>query len=61
AGLFTGNAVAPVTGDGRQPRVDLLCTRHRIVVELDGPEHQASPKFGDDRHRDYELTVAGYL
>lgn len=61
AGLFVGNAVAPVRGDGRQPRVDLLCREHRIVVELDGPEHQGNPKFGEDRHRDFELMVAGYL
>ncbi len=50
-----------MAGDGRHPRVDFLCRTHRIVVELDGPEHQAEPKFGEDRHRDYELTVAGYL
>ncbi|MCF4127011.1 endonuclease domain-containing protein [Methylobacterium sp. SyP6R] len=61
AGLFSGNELVAVAGDGRQPRVDLVCRRHRIVVEIDGPEHQASPKFGQDRHRDYELTVAGYL
>ncbi len=61
AGLFAGNETVQVAGDGRQPRVDLVCRRHRIVVEIDGPEHQASPKFGQDRHRDYELLVAGYL
>ncbi len=61
AGLFAGNEVVAVAGDGRQPRVDLVCRRHRLVVEIDGPEHQASPKFGQDRHRDYELLVAGYL
>ncbi|TGD95911.1 endonuclease domain-containing protein [Methylobacterium nonmethylotrophicum] len=60
AGLFSGNEVVPVPGSGQQPRVDLLCREHRVVVELDGPEHQASPKFGHDRHRDYELMVAGY-
>ncbi|GJD62106.1 hypothetical protein MPEAHAMD_2255 [Methylobacterium frigidaeris] len=61
AGLFVCNEVVRLKGDGRQPRVDLLCREHRIVVELDGPEHQASPKFGHDRHRDYELLVAGYF
>lgn len=61
AGLFAGNELVAVAGHGRQPRVDLVCRRHRIVVEIDGPEHQASPKFGQDRHRDYELLVAGYL
>ncbi|MFH6784460.1 MULTISPECIES: endonuclease domain-containing protein [Methylobacterium] len=61
AGLFVGNEVVRVEGDGRQPRVDLLCREHRVVVEIDGPEHQGNPKFGQDRHRDYELLVAGYL
>lgn len=61
AGLFTGNEIVRVAGHGQQPRVDLVCRAHRIVVEIDGPEHQASPKFAQDRHRDYELLVAGYL
>jgi very-short-patch-repair endonuclease len=43
------------------PRVDLLWRDGRVVVELDGPEHQDDPKFANDRHRDYELLVAGYL
>lgn len=61
AGLFVCNATVPVGAWGGVVRVDLLCTAHRIVVELDGPEHRAEPKFGNDRHRDYELLTAGYL
>ncbi|MEH3116364.1 MAG: DUF559 domain-containing protein [Methylorubrum populi] len=61
AGLFVGNASVPVGAWGAAPRVDLLCRAHRVVVELDGPEHRAEPKFGNDRHRDYELLTAGYL
>ena len=61
AGLFACNAPVPVGAWGARPRVDLLCRAHRIVVELDGPEHRAEPKFGADRHRDYELLTAGYL
>ena len=33
----------------------------RIVVELDGAEHERDPTYAADRHRDYELLVAGYL
>lgn len=59
APLFACNQL--VTDAGlRAPRVDLLWGEGRVVVELDGPEHQAGPKFADDRHRDYELLVAGY-
>ncbi|MCJ2139585.1 endonuclease domain-containing protein [Methylobacterium sp. E-066] len=59
--LFVCNAPVPVGAWGARPRVDLLCRKHRVVVELDGPEHRAEPKFGNDRHRDYELLTAGYL
>ena len=61
AGLFVCNASVPVGAWGARPRVDLLCRAHRVVVELDGPEHRTEPKFGNDRHRDYELLTAGYL
>ncbi len=30
-------------------------------MELDGPEHERDRHYGADRHRDYELLVAGYL
>lgn len=59
--LFVCNELVPLPGHGLQPRVDLLWREGRIVVELDGPDHQFDPKFGNDRHRDYELLVAGYL
>lgn len=61
AGLFVCNAPVPVGAWGARPRVDLLCPTLRVVVELDGPEHRAEPKFGADRHRDFELLTAGYL
>lgn len=60
-GLFVCNAPVSVGCWGVQHRVDFLCAAHRIVVELDGPEHRAEPKFGADRHRDYELLTAGYF
>jgi hypothetical protein len=46
---------------GPTPRVDLLWRDGKVVVELDGPEHERDPNYGADRHRDYELLVAGYL
>lgn len=60
-GLFTCNAPVPAGLWGARHRVDLLCPDYRVIVELDGPEHRAEPKFGADRHRDYELLTAGYL
>lgn len=58
--LFACNQTVALGGYGH-PRVDLLWRDGRIVVELDGPEHQDDPNFANDRHRDYELLVAGYL
>ncbi|MGI3900416.1 MAG: endonuclease domain-containing protein [Janthinobacterium lividum] len=59
APLFACNQLVSVV-EGRQPRVDLLWRDGRVVVELDGPEHQSAPAFASDRHRDYELLVSGY-
>src|SRR6266853_276823 len=58
--LFSCNETVSIDGFG-SPRVDLLWREGRVVVELDGPDHQDDPKFANDRHRDYELLVAGYL
>lgn len=60
ASLFVCNQTVAIDGYG-SPRVDLLWRDGRVVVELDGPEHQGDPNFANDRHRDYELLVAGYL
>ena len=59
--LFSCNEIVPIEGFGLQPRVDLLWRDGRVVVELDGPEHQADPNFANDRHRDYELLYLGDL
>ena len=58
--LFERNVLASIAGPGAAPRVDLLWREGRIVVELDGPEHCREPNYGRDRHRDYELLMAGY-
>jgi very-short-patch-repair endonuclease len=61
APLFSCNETVAIHGYGTSPRVDLLWRDGRVVVELDGPEHQDCPNFANDRHRDYGLLVAGYL
>ncbi|MBV6489212.1 MAG: DUF559 domain-containing protein [Pseudorhodoplanes sp.] len=59
--LFVFNKTIVINKFGTRPRVDLLWHEGRVVVELDGPEHQDDPKFSHDRHRDYELLIAGYV
>ena len=60
-GLFADEAVVPLGLFGPTPRVDLLWRDGKVVVELDGTEHERNPTYAADRHRDYELLVAGYL
>jgi very-short-patch-repair endonuclease len=46
---------------GSRPKVDLVWTEGRLVVELDGyGSHGNRAAFMYDRHRDYELALSGY-
>jgi very-short-patch-repair endonuclease len=46
---------------GSRPKVDLVWTDGRLVVELDGySDHATRRAFIGDRHRDYELALSGY-
>ena len=46
---------------GNRPKVDLLWTAGRLVVELDGyADHGTRGAFMRDRQRDYELMLTGY-
>jgi hypothetical protein len=60
-GLFEDEVTLQLGPLGPTPRVDLLWRDGKVVVELDGAEHERDPNYGADRHRDYELLVAGYL
>ena len=42
-------------------RVDLVWSRERCVVELDGPDHLDMEKYAADRARDRALQRAGFL
>ena len=61
ADLFEDQVTVRLGPLGPTPRVDLLWRDGKVVVELDGPEHGRDPTYAADRHRDYELLVAGYL
>ena len=61
AGLFEDEVMLRLGPLGPTPRVDLLWREGKIVVELDGPEHERGAAYAADRHRDYELLAAGYL
>jgi very-short-patch-repair endonuclease len=58
--LFRCNQTV-VTRHGGRPRVDLLWSAGRVVVEFDGyADHGVREAFERDRHRDYELMISGY-
>ena len=58
--LFRFNQIVK-TARGSQPKVDLVWTDGRLIVELDGyGSHGNRLAFMYDRHRDYELTLSGY-
>jgi very-short-patch-repair endonuclease len=58
--LFSFNQFVE-TVHGQRPKVDLVWTAGRLVVELDGyGDHGTRRAFMHDRHRDYELTLTGY-
>ncbi|WP_131746551.1 DUF559 domain-containing protein [Frankia sp. Cppng1_Ct_nod] len=41
-------------------RLDLLWSAERCVVEVDGPEHRAIPRYEADRRRDVDLQLDGF-
>lgn len=61
AGLFEDQVTLRLGSLGPTPRVDMVWHDGKVMVELDGPEHGRDPTYAADRHRDYELLVAGYL
>lgn len=61
AGLFQFNQ-AIQTVRGTVYRADLLCGHAQMVVEVDGYHwHSGWQAFCQDRERDYELTLTGYV
>jgi very-short-patch-repair endonuclease len=58
--LFSFNQFVD-TVRGLRPKVDLLWSAGRLVIELDGyADHGTRSAFRHDRHRDYELIMSGY-
>jgi very-short-patch-repair endonuclease len=58
-GLFEFNQRVSAFGD-KHYIVDLVWRTGRLVVELDGQEHNGQIAYARDRERDYRLLVSGY-
>ena len=63
AGRFALNVELPIPFDGwGNMEVDLLDSRSRVVIELDGGQHLASPEaYRRDRRKDALLQEHGYV
>jgi very-short-patch-repair endonuclease len=57
--LFCYN-IHVLTRYGSNPRVDLLCEQHKLVIEIDGDEHRGIFSWTNDRKRDVDLLLSGY-
>ena len=61
SGLFAHNARVRARTGGNF-LVDLLWNEGRVVVEVDGYYFHSNPQmFSQDRRRDYELLISGYV
>jgi very-short-patch-repair endonuclease len=58
-GLFECNQRLPAFGD-KHYIVDLVWRTGKLIVELDGAEHNGQIAYARDRERDYRLLVSGY-
>lgn len=58
-GMFECNQRLSAFG-GKHYIVDLVWRTGKLVIELDGPEHNGQLAYARDRERDYRLLVSGY-
>lgn len=61
-GMFELNQPLPINfGSHREMEVDLLCAKHRLVVEIDGSQHLNEGAYRKDRLKDALLQEHGYF
>ncbi len=63
AGRFQLNTALPISFDGNgSMEVDFLDAEAKLVIEIDGPQHLASPEaYRRDRRKDMLLQEHGYF
>jgi very-short-patch-repair endonuclease len=59
-GRFTTNGRLANTNGGRSHEVDLLCVEARLVIEIDGPEHDNQKRKMMDSVKQEDLEGQGY-
>src|SRR5438445_7486304 len=59
-GRFSANARLASLSGATSHEVDLLCVAARLVVEIDGPEHNAQHRRHMDAEKQRDLEKQGY-
>lgn len=59
-GHFGANARVPNPAGGRSYEIDILCERAKLVIEIDGPEHEQSKRKDMDARKQTDLERLGY-
>jgi very-short-patch-repair endonuclease len=59
-GLFEANMRVDITNGSRRHEVDLLCAVAKIVIEIDGPEHEQPWRKAMDAKKQEEIESQGY-
>jgi hypothetical protein len=59
-GFFSTNVRLPTTTGKRAHEVDLACVQARLIIELDGPEHNCSERIVMDTRKQKDLENQGY-
>jgi very-short-patch-repair endonuclease len=59
-GRFTTNSRLNNTAAQRSHEVDLICVKARLVIEIDGPEHNNQQRKAMDANKQKDLENQGY-
>jgi very-short-patch-repair endonuclease len=59
-GCFSTNVRLPNTTGSRTHEVDLACVQARLIIELDGPEHNRFERNAMDTKKQKDLENQGY-
>lgn len=59
-GLFSANRRIPSPQSGRSYEVDIVCADAKLIIEIDGPEHNSIKRRQSDEKKQLELESLGY-
>jgi hypothetical protein len=60
-GLFEANGRLPNSAGGRSHEVDIVCKSVKLVIEIDGAEHEQPKRKAMDARKHADLESQGYM